>query len=1048
MGDVREDWKEALDGKHREAYWRGLDELLKSPDFRERARREFPPGVDESLVQLDGFSRRTFLKLLGASMALAGVAGCAQAPRDDILPYVKQPPELRPGDALHYATTMTLAGYGTGLLVEGHAGRPTKVEGNPEHPASLGAAGVFEQASVLQLYNPRRARGIRRDTDPALWSDFARALSTGGGPGAGTGLHFLLEPTASPLHAALIGRIRARLPGARFHFYAPLSPNHAWEGARAAVGQPLQPVYAFDRAAVVLSLDADFMASGPYHLRYARDFADGRRIAGPDATMNRLYQAESMLTPTGTMADHRLRLRTGEVPALAAAVLAALGGAGAGVPATLGAALQRFRAAPRAAEWVRACAHDLAAARGRGLVVAGERQPPVVHALAHAMNAALGSIGGTVRYVPSPLVNAGQASHGLEALVGELRAGQVDTLVVLEGNPAYAAPADLEVGQALGRARRVAYVGLFENETAAHAHWFIPARHYLETWGDARAYDGTASIVQPLIRPMYGGRSVAEVLAFFAGEPEATDYALVRGLWRQGRGGSASDAYWDEALQHGILPEQGSGGGGAAAGVSGGPGQAAAAPSPAGQGSVAWDAIGRALQGVASEPPRKGAVEVTLRGDPGVYDGRFADNAWLQELPDPMTKVTWDNAAVLGPKTADAFGVATDDVVELDAGGRKLRLPVFVLPGHADNAVTVSLGYGRDGAEQLAGGIGGNAYALMTTRAPFAVPDVRLTPVLEEHGAHAKHVLATTQTHWAMHGRPIVLGATLGEYRAKPDFTKEHRGPVAELYDSFAYKSGDQWAMNVDLSLCSGCNACVVACQAENNIPVVGRVGVHNRREMYWLRIDRYFSGGAEDPDVVMQPMLCQHCETAPCEYVCPVNATVHSSDGLNENDLQPLRRHPLLQQQLPLQGAPLQLVRLQPEQARVREAGGEPGRDRARARRHGEVHLLRAADPARADPGAGGEPRARGGRGVDGVPAGVSHARADLRLAHEPGGGCGEAAARPPPLRGAARPGHAAAHDVPGAHREPEPRAEEDLGRPLRGAARGRAEHARGVLA
>jgi molybdopterin-containing oxidoreductase family iron-sulfur binding subunit len=847
----------ANDGRH---WWRDLDELLDTPEFRDQLTREFPAGAAE----FGGMSRRSFVRLLGASVALAGVGGCFERPREKILPYVHSPREAAPERARHYATSFTLGGYAIGLLVESHVGRPTKIEGNPDHPASLGAAGVYEQASLLQLYDPDRARSARLDGRTAAWNDVAALLSPGRlSPVVGTrgaGLALLLEPTASPLVDAMLARVRERYPEAQIHFYSPLSSREADRAALTGFGRPHVALYDFRAADVVLALDADFLAGGPFSLRYARDFAERRRVSGPSDSMNRLYAVEPGLSVTGAMADHRLRVRAADVGMVAETVLAAMLGsrAVAGMPGELRTRLQRDRSAGPHDAVARAVARDLAAHAGRSVVVAGERQPARVHLVAQLLNDALGNVGRTVRYIESPLLEAGAPGRGLTSLAESMRGGGVSALVVLDGNPVYSAPPDLRLAEAIGRIPITVYLGLYRNETARACRAFVPALYYLESWADGRACDGTASLVQPLLAPLYGGRTEAELLAALAGRPAAAAHDLLQGVWRGRLSGDFRGA-WDEALQRGVVAHT------AAPGVT-----------PAWR----WDAVAAGL----AEPvaPATPDLELVLERDPSVYDGRFANNVWLQELPDPLTKLTWGNAALLGPGAAARLGISTGDVVDLSARGGTIRLPAFVLPGHGDASITVRLGYGRGkGDERTAAGVGTSAYPLLAVDAPPFVGGV-MASVVRGAGGPVHEKLATTQGHWRLDGRPVALQASLDEYRRDPEFAREQRGRVLSLYEP-TYPPGDQWAMVIDLATCSGCSACVVACQAENNIPVVGKEGVLDGREMHWLRIDRYFEGSADDPAVLMQPMLCQHCEKAPCEYVCPVAATLHSPDGINE---------------------------------------------------------------------------------------------------------------------------------------------------------------------
>jgi len=800
----------------------------------------------------DAIARRDFVKWMGAALGLAGVAACTRAPSQEIVPYVIAPPEVIPGRARYYATALTLDGYATGVLVESHEGRPTKIEGNPDHPASLGATGAFEQASVLSLYDPARARGVTRSGSVASWQALGDELRRGAWTGrAGRGLHVLLEPTSSPTVEQLLTSIRARWPEAAIHFYAPGSAVNAWSGARIAFGTPgraLEPRFDLRGADVIVALDADFLAHGPAYLRLARQFADRRRygIAERGASMNRLYAIEPLHTVTGAAADHRARVPAHDVAPFAAALLDAIGApelAG-GIPLPLRAPARPY------AKLVAAIARDLAAHRGRSVVLAGPGQPPIVHAMAHAMNAVLENIGRTVMMAPSPILDAGEASHDLAPLADALDAGGVDTLVVLGTNAVYTAPADRPLH--VGRARQSIYLGAHEDETAALCTFTVAAAHPLESWGDARAFDGTVSIVQPLIEPLFGGRTAADVLAVLAGTPGST-HDLVRARF-------AADAPWRRALARGITDDGPTG------------------PVPA---TLRWDAIAAAMarftadKGGAGQPE----LEVVFPLDPRVHDGRFTNNAWLVELPDPVSKLTWTNAATLSPDTAARLDLVDGLEVEVRFQGREVRAPVLVVPGQADGTVGLALGWGRSGAEEIARGRGANAYALRTSEAPY----MGMGAVVRATGA--RRDLPITQRNRRLEGRDeeILHHASLDEHRNAPAGEAKKRGRPLALYDVRPSSTEHQWAMAIDLAVCTGCSACVVACQAENNVPTVGPDGVLLGREMHWLRIDSYFTGDAREPDVLAQPMLCQHCEKAPCEYVCPVNATVHSSDGLNE---------------------------------------------------------------------------------------------------------------------------------------------------------------------
>ena len=821
-------------------YWRSLDELADSPSFQALVRREFPAQASE---WLDPKGRRGFLKLMGASIALAGATACTRQPDELLVPYVRQPEEIVPGKALFFATAMTLGGIATGLLAESHVGRPTKIEGTPEHPSSRGATDLLAQGSILTMYDPDRSRTVTYLGEVRPWVSFAAAMQTilGEVKVLGTGLHFLTETTTSPTLAAQFASIAASVPGARWHQYDPVSPDGVHQGGQLAFGEPVHVHYRLDQAQVVVSLDADLFGPGtPGNVRYQRDFAEGRRVRRARAEMNRLYVAEPTPTVTGSIADNRMPARASRMDAIARAILAGVQGGAA--PALGSKELDAF---------VAAAIQDLTAARGRAIVVAGGRQPGAVHAVVHAINHALGNLGTTV-IVTDPLTpDATSQVDGLKSLVGELNAGRVRLLVILGGNPVFNAPADLKFGEAIRKAQTRVHVGLFDDETAAQCHWHISGTHFLEEWSDARAHDGTASIVQPLIAPLYGGRSFHEVVAVFTDRPDRTGYDLVREYWQAQPAMAAQpfEAAWRKAVHDGVI--------------------AGSAPTPK---SV----------GAPSVPPPvaaiEGAFEVAFAPDPTVYDGRFANNGWLQELPKPVTKLTWDNAVLLSPATAAKLGVGTGDYVSIAVGGHSVDAPAFVQPGHVADAVTVYYGYGRTRAGRVGTGIGYDGYRIRTADAPaFASAEVRRTG--------ASILLASTQGHHSMEGRAIVRSGSLERYRHEPEFAQHMaHAPAREttMYGEFAYP-GHAWGMAIDQTVCTGCTACVAACVAENNIPVIGKEEVLRGREMHWIRIDRYYEGDPENPGIYHQPMLCQQCENAPCEVVCPVAATVHSDEGLND---------------------------------------------------------------------------------------------------------------------------------------------------------------------
>jgi len=886
-----------LDGTRGKEYWRSLEALSGTPEFKEFLHREFPQNASE---WLDPVGRRGFLKLMSASLALAGVSACTRQPTEELVPYVRQPEELVPGKPLFYATAMPFAGAGTGLLVESHEGRPTKIEGNPDHPSSRGATDLFAQASILGLYDPDRSTTITNLGDIEPFSTFVvamRSVLAAQLPKKGAGLRILTETIASPTAAAQIDDILTRLPAAKVVQWEPFFSHNAREGSRLAFNEYVAPQYAVEKADVILSLDADFMCVGAAGLRNARAFASRRR-AEYTGTRNRLFAVESTPTNSGSRADHRISLKASEIENLARALASQLGVPGVAAPAVPDSAKPFFEAA----------AADLQAARGKSLVIAGDGQPASVHAVVHAINAALGNVGQTVTYTQTPEARPSNQLSSLRELVGEMNAGTVDFLLILGGNPVYTAPADLKFGDALAKVRLRAHVGQYEDETAEKCQWHVPEAHYLEMWSDVRADDGTVTIVQPLIAPLYGGKSPHEILAAFAESGgERAGYDIVREHWAKQSGlSTAAPAAPAVAVaapapappKAAAAPAAPAAPGAAAPGAAApaAPAPVAAAPKPAlspfdqawrrwlhdgMMPGTAFAAKQVTLQGAmppAANPAGEG-LEVVFRPDPAVHDGRYSNNAWLQELPKSLTKLTWDNAALISPDTAKRLLLISGDVVELKQGGQTVRIPVWIAPGQAANTLTLHLGYGRTRSGRTGTGIGFAVNALRTTAAPDTLPGVQLTRTGDTYE------LACTQDHWSLEGRNLIRVGTVAQYTADPSFPAKMQEEAPKTLTMLPPRNyeGYAWGMAIDQNVCTGCNSCVVACQAENNVPVVGKSQVLNGREMHWLRVDRYYTGSDENPDTYHQPMPCQQCESAPCEVVCPVSATTHSDEGLND---------------------------------------------------------------------------------------------------------------------------------------------------------------------
>ncbi|MBN2082791.1 TAT-variant-translocated molybdopterin oxidoreductase, partial [bacterium] len=873
-----------------QAYWRSLEELAQTPEFLERMQREFP---EIAVEQIPPHSRRDFLKFMGASLALAGLAlsGC-RWPEEKIAPYANRPAGTTPGQPLQYATAMELGGAAVGLLVTSFDGRPIKIEGNPKHPGSLGAAGAWHQASILELYDPSRTKqtversgGVAAVRSQTERDEFLAHLAERFAANSGRGLYLLFEETSSPSTLALRRHLQEQLPESKQYVNEPISRDAERAGLRQILGRPYHLVRHYDQASVLASFDDDFLAVHPNAVRHAHDFAAGRRVT--DGRMNRLYVVESGLSVTGMNADHRIAAQPAEIAVMLEALATELINAhGLAVPLSAMGAMAGLATNSSAADpqLVQILARDLAANAGRGLVTVGHRQPAYCHALAYWLNAALGNLDQTITLAEDPRSDAGDLV-GLQELTQALANGAVDTLVIAGGNPVYTAPADLDFAQSLVRAGTVVHLALHENETSAQAGWLINRAHYLESWGDALAWDGTYSIVQPLIAPLYGGLSETELLARLLGSEKNKGYDITRETFAQRQGGAGWEAAWLATLRDGV-----------AAGTGG------ALPVPAADYS-GMSVLPRTLGGDAT------GFQLVLAPDGKIYDGRFANNGWLQELPEAITKVTWDNAACLSIADARERGIEQGDLLELAAGGRSIIAPAYLLPGQAAGTITLALGYGRDGdltSEQnrdldalhpqfkdvprgvICRGVGVSAYQLSTTSQPAVIGGVAISKT------GTKHTLACTQdSHiidtvgFAERERRVgslVREANLDFYRAHPDFAQRltHHPPLVSLWKEHAF-DGHRWAMAIDLNSCIGCGACIVACQAENNIPVVGKRRVEEGREMHWIRVDRYFSGAPDAPEVVTQPVACHHCELAPCEQVCPVAATVHSQEGLND---------------------------------------------------------------------------------------------------------------------------------------------------------------------
>ncbi len=837
------------------AYWRSLDQYADTPEFKEWLHREFPQGASE---MNNAWSRRNFLTLMGASMALAGLAGCRR-PEEKIVPYVRRPEEIIPGKPLFYATTMPMGDSAVGVVVESHEGRPTKIEGNKLHPSSKGRSSAQMQAAILDLYDPDRSQYIQHRGSKKEWKDFVsfwqeqfKAFEEN----KGEGLAILSEPFSSPTLSALHREFLKKFPKASWVCWEPVSNENIINGVSIALGENYQPLYQYDKADVILSLDSDFLLTESESVTAALGFSQGRQVTNTRDSMNRLYVVEAAYSVTGAMADHRLRMPVSRVRDFVVALAKELrrqGLDGCGVVDDI----TPPKLPQGAAQWLTPLAKDLFRASGKSLVVAGRGQAPEVHALVVAINDALQNTGKTVSYIERSDVIRSETSQLIE-LANDMRDGAVTTLIMFGGNPVYTAPADLQFGRALKKVQHTIHLSAYVDETSAITEWHLPRAHFLESWGDARAVDNTVSIVQPLIQPLFGAHSDVEVLALFASGKEQSGYDIVRQQWKKILPGSF-EQQWRKVLHDGLLT-----------------GSEAKKTSS----SVKQKRIAAGLVKSLTPPVNLNVKEMELVLLPctKIGDGAQGNNGWLQELPDPITKLSWDNVAMLSPATAKALAVSNEDMVKLEVAGRSLMIPVWIVPGQADFTVAVALGYGRKRAGRVGNKVGFDTYSLRVASALYIAGGLAVTKTGKTYQ------LANTQDHGSMEGRPIVREATLKEYHKNPKFAREmvEHPPLVSLYDDYPYDKGYQWGMVIDLNKCTGCNACTVACQSENNIPIVGKEQVRKGREMHWIRVDRYFAGDMENPEIVHQPVACQQCENAPCEQVCPVAATSHDKEGLN----------------------------------------------------------------------------------------------------------------------------------------------------------------------
>lgn len=853
--------KNNMNGKN---YWRSLDEINQTPEFEQFLHNEFP---EEAFDAPDGMSRRKFLSIMGASIALAGLAGCRR-PVEKIIPYAIAPENIVPGTPKYFATNIPFGEETFGVIVENHEGRPTKLEGNPNHPSTLGKSNARLQASILDMYDPDRAQSVlHRGYETKLkdflseWNNLASDFESS----KGEGLAILAETYPSPTFYRLKDEFLSKYPNAHWMTWDPISSESIYTGIQLVTGREYHPVYHFDKAKIILSLDADFLDTESHSIRNTVDFSSGRKVETEKDSMNRLYVVENSLSVTGGTADHRYRLSHGQIGAFTAALALEINSLGLTIPGVN--KLSDFKDHSFDKKWITTLAKDLIQNGSQSLIVAGRTQPANVHALVFTLNYALKNRGTAIDYYPAVKENRPDTNN-FSSFVKSIKQGQISTLVMFGGNPVYNAPADLNFGEALQDVKHSIHITSYENETSKLSEWLIHKSHPFEAWGDTETIEGVKGITQPQIQPLFGGISFVEFLAALLQNnlTAPSGYDLVQSTWNSILSPDFTSG-WKKVLHDGVYSGK--------------------------QKKSANPFLSKtAVQTVFKKHPIQSGngFEVVFKSSSSVFDGRLANNGWLQESPDPITKLTWDNAALMSQSTAKELGIRNKDVIELKQNGKSVELPVWIMPGHADRSISVELGYGRVSSGRIEKNVGGNAYLIRGSTSLWRTENVKITSTGETA------VLACTQDHHGLDTEKLAADAiqdrlpaiiresTLDEYQQNPDFVTEHNSaiPLVSMWDEVQYDSGPQWGMTIDLNLCTGCNACSVSCQGENNIPIVGKEQVEKGREMSWIRLDRYYSGDMDSPNMVVQPVNCQHCEMAPCEQVCPVSATTHSEDGLN----------------------------------------------------------------------------------------------------------------------------------------------------------------------
>jgi MoCo/4Fe-4S cofactor protein with predicted Tat translocation signal len=837
-----------INGKN---YWRSLEQLDNSTEYVNFVKNEFPDGTFDLP---NGISRKKFLSLMGASLAMAGLVGCRR-PVEKIIPHVIEPENIIPGVPKHYSTSFSIAGDVYGAVVENHEGRPTKIEGNPSHPLTKGKSNSWLQGTILDLYDPDRLKNITNSKKEAKLSDFLTIWNTLTKKYASTngeGFAVLTETTNSPTFERLKNLFIDNFPKVDWVTWEPISDENILNGIKDISGSSVIPKYTIGKAKVIVSLDSDFLNTETNSISNTFDFSNARRVKSEKNEMNRLYVIENSLSLTGGMADHRYRLTSSQMGELTLTLISELKELGLNISA------KKPSSNVIDKTWVKELAKDLFKNKGKSLVMAGRGLSSDIHALVFAINNTLSNLGNTVEYFTTDNSSLSDTAK-FGKFSKKLNSGKISTLIMFGGNPVYNAPSNFNFANGLKRVNNTIHLSTQENETSTLSDWVINKSHALESWGDTKTAFGDFAITQPQIEPLFNGISSIEFLARLTGDM-TTGYELVRTTWSSILDKNFNQK-WDRVLHDGIFTKN--------------------------------------LKSVKSRvktnltkfiPKSNSKLEIVFKTSPSLFDGRFANNGWLQETSDPITKLAWDNVALMSHSTAQSLNVKNNDMIAIKNENGKIEIPVWVMPGHADNSISIELGYGRTVCGRIGDNVGQNAYLLRDSNSMWLTSDVMITKL------NKTMLLACTQDHHGLDTEKLAADAiqerlpmiyresTFEEYQNNPKFVEEYDSkiPLKSMWDEHEYKDSPQWGMSIDLNVCTGCNACSVSCQSENNIPIIGKEQVEKGREMSWMRMDRYYTGDMDNPEVAIQPVNCQHCEMAPCEQVCPVAATTHTEDGLN----------------------------------------------------------------------------------------------------------------------------------------------------------------------